>query len=123
MEYTSKLNKMFTDISLSNDLNVTFKEFLKQNSQRLDGKFLCCCEKALVITRISKVGFEMQVLTAGAWPLSQKEDAKTLDANKIQIPTEVSKNKTPCFYRMDIYGCYTVGEKCVTFRTVLRPTL
>lgn len=42
MEYTSKLNKMFTDMSLSNDLNAAFKEFLKQNAEKLNGKILLC---------------------------------------------------------------------------------
>ena len=38
MEYTSKLNKMFTDMSLSNDLNTSFRDYLRQNSYKLNGK-------------------------------------------------------------------------------------
>jgi hypothetical protein len=33
VEYTSKLNKMFTDMSLSSDLNTKFKSFIKGNGQ------------------------------------------------------------------------------------------
>lgn len=39
MEYTSKLNKMFTDISLSTDLNSTFRDYLKQHASKLNGKY------------------------------------------------------------------------------------
>lgn len=31
VEYTSKLSKMFTDISLSSDLNTKFKTYTKEN--------------------------------------------------------------------------------------------
>lgn len=30
------------------------------------------------------------MLTAGAWPLNQKEDAKATEASGIQIPAEVN---------------------------------
>lgn len=33
VEYTSKLNKMFTDMSLSSDLNTKFKSFIRGNGQ------------------------------------------------------------------------------------------
>ncbi|KAI8975525.1 Cullin [Mycotypha africana] len=61
IEYTSKLNKMFTDMSLSSDLNVKFKTYIKEKNK------------------------EILVLTAGAWPLNQKEDGG-LDTNKLQMP-------------------------------------
>jgi hypothetical protein len=39
VEYTSKLNKMFTDVSLSSDLNANFKDYIKsQPSTKLKGK-------------------------------------------------------------------------------------
>ncbi|KAL1931391.1 hypothetical protein VTP01DRAFT_9533 [Rhizomucor pusillus] len=90
VEYTSKLNKMFTDMSLSNDLNAAFKEFLKQNAEKLN------------------VGFEIQVLTAGAWPLNQKEDAKATEASGIQIPAELEKSVT--FFER-FYGQHHSGRK------------
>lgn len=31
MEYTSKLQRMFTDMTISNDLNAGFKEWLSMN--------------------------------------------------------------------------------------------
>lgn len=37
VEYTSKLNKMFTDISLSSDLNSKFKAYLKENKLQTQG--------------------------------------------------------------------------------------
>lgn len=36
------------------------------------------------------VNMDILVLTAGAWPLNQKDDAAGTDTNKIQIPTVVS---------------------------------
>ncbi|KAI8353356.1 Cullin [Blakeslea trispora] len=65
VEYTSKLNKMFTDISLSSDLNSKYKNHMRDKGQ---------------------VNMDILVLTAGAWPLNQKEEAGE-DANKLQIPS------------------------------------
>ncbi|KAI7880942.1 Cullin-domain-containing protein, partial [Lichtheimia hyalospora FSU 10163] len=86
VEYTSKLNKMFTDISLSTDLNSTFREYLKQHGNKLNGK----------------------VLTAGAWPLNQKEDSKTMDANRINIPAELEKSVSQF---EQFYGQHHSGRK------------
>lgn len=38
VEYTSKLNKMFTDMSLSSDLNNTFRDYLREKDTKLNGK-------------------------------------------------------------------------------------
>lgn len=38
VEYTSKLNKMFTDMSLSSDLNTKFKNFIKEKNLTGQGK-------------------------------------------------------------------------------------
>ncbi|CAO3611212.1 unnamed protein product [Cunninghamella echinulata] len=77
VEYTSKLNKMFTDMSLSSELNANFKEFIKQQSSMK-----------------LRAGFDILVLTAGAWPLNQKEDQKSPQAQNIQIPAEFEKGIT-----------------------------
>ncbi|KAI7848482.1 Cullin [Circinella umbellata] len=90
VEYTSKLNKMFTDMSLSSDLNNSFRDYLKQNSYKLN------------------VGFDIQVLTAGAWPLNQKDDGKATEANKIHIPIELEKSVT---YFESFYGEHHSGRK------------
>ena len=37
VEYTSKLNKMFTDITLSSDLNSNFKAYIKENQLQPQG--------------------------------------------------------------------------------------
>ncbi|KAH6569972.1 hypothetical protein BASA60_007995 [Batrachochytrium salamandrivorans] len=50
-EYTSKLQRMFTDISLSEDLNVRFKSYMEALPRQLG------------------IEFEVLVLTAGSWPL------------------------------------------------------
>jgi hypothetical protein len=88
VEYTSKLNKMFTDMSLSSDLNTKFKSYVKEKSLTGQGKQTECFENALSITFVLVVNMDILVLTAGAWPLNQKEDAGP-DTNKIQIPTVV----------------------------------
>ncbi|KAI8582431.1 hypothetical protein K450DRAFT_227154 [Umbelopsis ramanniana AG] len=72
IEYTSKLHRMFTDMSLSADLNLAFK------SQEGDIK-----------------GFEMLVLTSGAWPLNQSM------AGEFKVPEELVKSisKFEDFYK------------------------
>jgi hypothetical protein len=75
VEYTSKLSKMFTDISLSSDLNNKFKSYTKEKSPT------------------GQVNMDILVLTAGAWPLNSKEDAGP-DTNKLQIPTVMENNIT-----------------------------
>ncbi|KAI8089896.1 Cullin [Halteromyces radiatus] len=78
VEYTSKLNKMFTDISLSSDLNANFREYVKSQAD----------------TKPTKVNFDILVLTAGAWPLNQKDDQKSSQIQKLHIPTEFEKGIT-----------------------------
>ncbi|KAI8983702.1 Cullin [Pilobolus umbonatus] len=67
VEYTSKLNRMFTDMSLSSDLNPKFKSFLRENQDH------------------HPVSMDILVLTAGAWPLNQKEDGLP-ENGKLHIP-------------------------------------
>lgn len=52
-EFTNKLHRMFTDISVSADLNNKFNAFLKKDNIDLG------------------VSFSIHVLQAGAWPLGQ----------------------------------------------------
>lgn len=55
-----------------------------------------------------KVGFDIQVLTAGAWPLNQKEDSKTMDSNRINIPAELEKSVSQF---EQFYGQHYSGRK------------
>ncbi|ORX42901.1 Cullin-domain-containing protein [Hesseltinella vesiculosa] len=73
VEYTSKLNKMFMDISLSRDLNGSFRDYVKEQPVKL------------------KAGFDILVLTAGAWPLNQKDDP---EAQKTLLPPEMEQGVT-----------------------------
>lgn len=50
-EFTNKLHRMFTDISVSNDLNMKFSGHLKQNNIEIG------------------INLAIKVLQAGAWPL------------------------------------------------------
>lgn len=90
VEYTSKLNKMFTDMSLSSDLNTKFKNYVKEKNLTGQGIKI---KKKLHLNESTKktlsVNMDILVLTAGAWPLNQKEDTGP-DTNKIQIPAVVS---------------------------------
>jgi len=63
-EYTSKLQRMFNDMSLSGDINEKFKEYVEAKS--LD----------------NKVEFGVLVLTAGSWPL-------TAQTSTFNVPQEV----------------------------------
>ncbi|KAG2185928.1 hypothetical protein INT43_002366 [Umbelopsis isabellina] len=65
IEYTSKLHRMFTDMSLSADLNSAFKN--KEPTVK---------------------GFEMLVLTSGAWPLNASS------IGEFKVPEELVKNIT-----------------------------
>jgi len=38
VEYTGKLQRMFTDVTVSTDINNNFNDFLRQSSLSLDGK-------------------------------------------------------------------------------------
>ncbi|KAG1175897.1 hypothetical protein G6F70_001922 [Rhizopus microsporus] len=89
VEYTSKLNKMFTDISLSSDLNSKFKAYLKENKLQAQGTV------------------ETLVLTAGAWPLNQKEDTTTV-TNKLLIPSSLENNIT---WFENFYNSHYSGRK------------
>lgn len=56
-EFTSKFHRMFTDIKLSDDLNDSFNQWLKQDTVRDEPSL--------------GIGFNIFVLQAGAWPLGQ----------------------------------------------------
>jgi len=67
VEYTNKLQRMFTDINVCKDINNNFKEYLKlkNNKQSVDSNIL--------------------VLTSGSWPLSNSNIT-------FQIPVELEDN-------------------------------
>lgn len=67
-EYTNKLHRMFTDISISSDLNSSFSDFLSQANSSLG------------------VGFSLFVLQSGAWPLGQTS------ISPLSIPQELVKS-------------------------------
>jgi len=81
-EYTSKLQRMFTDMTLSTDINDKFKEFL--NSKGLE---------------LGKVDFSILVLTAGSWPLQTQ-------ASNFNIPLELEKcvNHFHTYYNQQHHG-------------------
>lgn len=66
-EYTSKLQRMFTDISVSKDLNEHFVESLRNRGKALT------------------VDFSVLILTAGAWPVAQTA------STSFNIPAEFEK--------------------------------
>eukprot|EP01117_Protostelium_nocturnum_P003593 TRINITY_DN1480_c0_g1_i1.p1 TRINITY_DN1480_c0_g1~~TRINITY_DN1480_c0_g1_i1.p1 ORF type:complete len:629 (+),score=88.00 TRINITY_DN1480_c0_g1_i1:331-2217(+) len=66
-EYTSKLQRMFTDMNLSVDMNEKFRDYIVTN--KLD---------------LGKVDFNIQVLTAGSWPLQTQ-------ASNFNVPQELEK--------------------------------
>lgn len=67
-EYTNKLHRMFTDISISSDLNSSFLDFLSNANVSLG------------------VGFTLFVLQSGAWPLGQTS------VSPLSIPQELVKS-------------------------------
>ncbi|KAF8933640.1 Cullin [Dissophora ornata] len=69
-EYTSKLQRMFTDMAISSDLNAGFKEWLQ-------GKDLN-----------NGLDFSILVLTAGSWPVNSTQPLE------FQCPDELEKSIT-----------------------------
>ncbi|XP_014262650.1 cullin-2 [Cimex lectularius] len=67
-EFTNKLHRMFTDMSVSNDLNNKFNAFLKHDNIELG------------------INFSISVLQAGAWPLGQA------NVTSFQLPEELVKS-------------------------------
>ncbi|KAG8188555.1 hypothetical protein JTE90_007163 [Oedothorax gibbosus] len=67
-EFTSKLHRMFTDVSLSVDHNSRFYEYLRQQNIELG------------------INFSIAVLQAGAWPLGQ------IAISPFAIPQELEKS-------------------------------
>ncbi|XP_063611017.1 cullin-2-like [Penaeus indicus] len=69
-EYTSKLHRMFTDMSVSSDLNQKFNEFLKSKGKSHE----------------LGINFSINVLQAGAWPLGQTS------ITPFAVPQELEKS-------------------------------
>ncbi|XP_023933316.1 cullin-2 [Lingula anatina] len=67
-EFTNKLHRMFTDMSISSDLNAKFNDFVKQDKSSLG------------------VNFSILVLQAGAWPIGQS------NLPTFAIPQELEKS-------------------------------
>ncbi|XP_060075910.1 cullin-1-like [Ylistrum balloti] len=75
-EYTSKLQRMFQDISVSKELNDQFKDHLKKSSEdELD------------------IDFSIEVLSSGSWPFQQSSSA-------FSLPQEMERSfqRFTCFY-------------------------
>merc|ERR1719410_1536389 len=66
-EFTNKFHRMFTDISLAEDLNTKFSDFLKSSSVDVG------------------INYFVRVLQQGAWPLSQNT------ISPLAIPVELEK--------------------------------
>ncbi|KAH8009227.1 hypothetical protein HPB51_013416 [Rhipicephalus microplus] len=81
-EFTSKLHRMFTDMSVSADLNNKFNAFLKAESIDLG------------------INFSIYVLQAGAWPLGQS----AVSPFAIPLELERSVQKFEQFYQSKFSG-------------------
>uniref|UniRef100_A0A3Q4ARL0 Cullin family profile domain-containing protein n=1 Tax=Mola mola TaxID=94237 RepID=A0A3Q4ARL0_MOLML len=69
-EFTSKLHRMYTDMSVSADLNNKFNNFIKTQETVVD----------------LGIGFQIYVLQAGAWPLTH------VPSSTFAIPQELEKS-------------------------------
>lgn len=67
-EYTNKLHRMFTDMTLSSDLNKKFSTFLDGSATKLG------------------INFSLLVLQSGAWPLGQTA------VSSVMLPQELCKS-------------------------------
>ena len=83
-EFTNKFHRMFTDVSLAEDLNTKFSDFLKKNDTDVG------------------INYFVRVLQQGAWPLNQNS------LSPLAIPVELEK--TVQAYEM-FYGKQFSGRK------------
>lgn len=84
-EYTNKLQRMFTDVGLSNELNDTYKEQVSKQYDKSE----------------ANIDFYSLVLANGFWPL-------TAPASEFSIPTEL----LPTYTRFErYYGAKHSGRK------------
>ncbi|KAL4685485.1 hypothetical protein H8959_001082 [Pygathrix nigripes] len=83
-EFTSKLHRMYTDMSVSADLNNKFNNFIKNQDTVID----------------LGISFQIYVLQAGAWPLTQAP------SSTFAIPQELEKSvqKFELFYSQHFSG-------------------
>ncbi|OXB61484.1 hypothetical protein ASZ78_000196 [Callipepla squamata] len=75
-EFTSKLHRMYTDMSVSADLNNKFNNFIKNQDTIID----------------LGISFQIYVLQAGAWPLTQAP------SSTFAIPQELEKSVQMVFF-------------------------
>ncbi|CAM2725921.1 unnamed protein product [Rotaria socialis] len=76
-EFTAKLARMFQDIKISDDLNVKFLDYLKSKSK--------LCVQNQTMPDLVGLDFNMHVLQANSWPISQ------LMNNTFVIPQPMEK--------------------------------
>lgn len=86
-EYTSKLQRMFTDMSLSRDLLDRFKNHAEEKHLDLAGGLFQIFLKKLIKT----VDFSVLVLATGSWPLQPP-------STNFSIPKEVCFSICSKFY-------------------------
>uniref|UniRef100_A0A8C1CL70 Cullin 2 n=1 Tax=Cyprinus carpio carpio TaxID=630221 RepID=A0A8C1CL70_CYPCA len=75
-EFTSKLHRMYTDMSVSTDLNNKFNNFIKTQETVVD----------------LGISFQIYVLQAGAWPLTH------VPSSTFAIPQELEKSVQMVFF-------------------------
>lgn len=67
---------MFTDISLSDDLNREFQQFLSRNRITLPSEFMSI--------RIILANMSANILTSGSWPLNSSQTSKFILPSQLQ---------------------------------------
>lgn len=84
---------MFTDMSLSADLNLAFKT--QEGDIKGNASFLISHLNFRKLNTRVLLGFEMLVLTSGAWPLNQSM------AGEFKVPEEVNMSVKWHFLKHD----------------------
>uniref|UniRef100_A0A673H0Y3 Cullin-2 n=1 Tax=Sinocyclocheilus rhinocerous TaxID=307959 RepID=A0A673H0Y3_9TELE len=83
-EFTSKLHRMYTDMSVSTDLNNKFNNFIKTQETVVD----------------LGISFQIYVLQAGAWPLTH------VPSSTFAIPQELEKSVQMVIFFNQIFYLY-----------------
>lgn len=99
-EYTSKLQRMFQDISLSKDMNERFKMNVSGSTDPLNSKYSRLHIYTCMLTYyLLSVDFSIMVLSSGSWPFTQ--------GPVFSLPAEVSPH---LYCQIPQYGLFSLVQ-------------
>ena len=87
-DYTSKLQKMMSDVTLADDLNENFRKFISASGTKLGffthlmfrfyNSLFCLLYGISLLVGLGVKQFDVLILTTGSWPFRASEEPPTL---------------------------------------------